>query len=174
MWGLTLQNYLKVYNEYPPTRILVQDVAKVMQEATHSGYKASLILPVLIGQRCSSLRRFFTLGWVHRKPATQSKPLCSLSNRSLRFKTMERQGAHGVSGSYFPWRATAIGRNASSAKQFLEKRYNPEMELEDAIHTALLTLKEGFEGEMTADTVEIGIIAYSSHALLLTDSRDRE
>jgi 20S proteasome subunit alpha 2 len=30
------------------------------------------------------------------------------------------------------------------------------MELEDAIHTALLTLKEGFEGEMTADTVEIG------------------
>lgn len=59
-------------------------------------------------------------------------------------------------GSYFPWRATAIGRNASSAKQFLEKRYNPEMELEDAIHTALLTLKEGFEGEMTADTVEIG------------------
>ena len=31
------------------------------------------------------------------------------------------------------------------------------MELEDAIHTALLTLKEGFEGEMTQDTVEIGI-----------------
>jgi 20S proteasome subunit alpha 2 len=31
------------------------------------------------------------------------------------------------------------------------------MELEDAIHTALLTLKEGFEGEMTKDTVEIGI-----------------
>lgn len=30
------------------------------------------------------------------------------------------------------------------------------MELEDAIHTALLTLKEGFEGEMTSDTVEIG------------------
>jgi 20S proteasome subunit alpha 2 len=31
------------------------------------------------------------------------------------------------------------------------------MELEDAIHTALLTLKEGFEGEMTQDTVEIGM-----------------
>jgi hypothetical protein len=60
------------------------------------------------------------------------------------------------SGSYFPWRATAIGRNSSSAKQFLEKRYKPDMELEDAIHTALLTLKEGFEGEMTQDTVEIG------------------
>jgi len=32
------------------------------------------------------------------------------------------------------------------------------MELEDAIHTALLTLKEGFEGEMTQDTVEIGML----------------
>ena len=32
------------------------------------------------------------------------------------------------------------------------------MELEDAIHTALLTLKESFEGEMTAENIEIGII----------------
>ena len=35
-----------------------------------------------------------------------------------------------------------------NAKTFLEKRYNPEMELQDAIHTALLTLKEGFEGKI--------------------------
>jgi 20S proteasome subunit alpha 2 len=34
-----------------------------------------------------------------------------------------------------------------NAKVFLEKRYNPNMELEDAIHTALLTLKEGYEGK---------------------------
>lgn len=33
-----------------------------------------------------------------------------------------------------------------NAKTFLEKRYAEDMELEDAIHTALLTLKEGFEG----------------------------
>lgn len=30
-------DYKRIYNEYPPTRILVQDVAKVMQEATQSG-----------------------------------------------------------------------------------------------------------------------------------------
>ena len=34
-----------------------------------------------------------------------------------------------------------------NAKTFLEKRYKPEAELEDAIHTALITLKEGFEGK---------------------------
>ena len=30
-------------------------------------------------------------------------------------------------------------------------------QLEDAVHTAILTLKEGFEGQMTEDNVEIGI-----------------
>ena len=29
--------YKRIYNEYPPTRILVQDVARVMQEATQQG-----------------------------------------------------------------------------------------------------------------------------------------
>jgi 20S proteasome subunit alpha 2 len=36
-------------------------------------------------------------------------------------------------------------------------RYNEEMEIEDAIHTALLTLKEGFEGQMTENNIELGI-----------------
>ena len=50
------------------------------------------------------------------------------------------------SGAYFGWKATAIGKNHINAKNFLEKRYNEEMELDDAVHTALLTLREGFEG----------------------------
>jgi 20S proteasome subunit alpha 2 len=61
------------------------------------------------------------------------------------------------SGSYFPWKATAIGKNMISAKTFLEKRYAESLELEDAVHTAILTLKEGYEGQMTENTVEIGI-----------------
>ena len=32
------------------------------------------------------------------------------------------------------------------------------MEVEDAIHTALFTLKKGFEGEMTEKNVELGVI----------------
>jgi hypothetical protein len=38
-------------------------------------------------------------------------------------------------------------------------RYNDDIGLEDAIHTALLTLKEGFEGQMTEKTIEIGIVS---------------
>jgi 20S proteasome subunit alpha 2 len=61
------------------------------------------------------------------------------------------------SGAYFAWKATAMGKNHINGKSFLEKRYSEELELEDAIHTAILTLKEGFEGQMTADNIEIGI-----------------
>mmetsp|Transcript_54091 Transcript_54091/g.87421 ORF Transcript_54091/g.87421 Transcript_54091/m.87421 type:complete len:236 (-) Transcript_54091:322-1029(-) len=62
------------------------------------------------------------------------------------------------SGSYFGWKASAIGKNHVNAKSFLEKRYNEDIELEDAIHTAILTLKEGFEEAITADNIEIGVI----------------
>jgi len=61
------------------------------------------------------------------------------------------------SGAYFAWKATAMGKNYVNAKTFLEKRYDDKLELEDAVHTAILTLKEGFEGQMTEDNVEIGI-----------------
>ena len=39
----------------------------------------------------------------------------------------------------------------------MEKRYSEKLELEDAIHTAILTLKESFEGQMTEDNIELGI-----------------
>ncbi|KAK7850688.1 proteasome subunit alpha type-2-a [Quercus suber] len=47
------------------------------------------------------------------------------------------------SGSYFSWKASAMGKNVSNAKTFLEKRYTDDMELDDAVHTSILTLKEG-------------------------------
>lgn len=62
------------------------------------------------------------------------------------------------SGAYFSWYATAIGKNYISGKSFLEKvgatfladdqRWSEDMELEDAVHTAMLALKENFEGEV--------------------------
>ncbi|KAL7464275.1 hypothetical protein ACHAXS_004614 [Conticribra weissflogii] len=65
------------------------------------------------------------------------------------------------SGAYFGWKATAIGKNYVNAKNFLEKRFQDDMELEDAIHTALLTLREGFEGEMDGHNIEVGVVSKS-------------
>mmetsp|Transcript_20289 Transcript_20289/g.30515 ORF Transcript_20289/g.30515 Transcript_20289/m.30515 type:complete len:164 (+) Transcript_20289:400-891(+) len=70
------------------------------------------------------------------------------------------------SGAYFGWKATAIGKNYVNAKNFLEKRYQDDMELEDAIHTALLTLREGFEGEMNCDNIEVGVLREGKFSVL--------
>merc|ERR1712232_423050 len=75
------------------------------------------------------------------------------------------------SGSYFGWKASAIGKNHVNAKSFLEKRYNEDIELEDAIHTAILTLKEGFEGGITADNIEIGIVGEDRKFTVLTPAQ---
>lgn len=40
---------------------------------------------------------------------------------------------------------------------FITYSYSEDLELDDAVHTAILTLKEGFEGKMTADNIEVGI-----------------
>ena len=72
------------------------------------------------------------------------------------------------SGSYFAWKASAIGKHMVNAKTFLEKRYNDELELEDAVHTALLTLKEGFEGAMDHTNIELGIVGADKVFKVLT------
>ena len=62
------------------------------------------------------------------------------------------------SGVFNAWKAAAIGKNMESASDFLEKRYEDDLELEDAVHVALLTMKEGYEGEMSESNIEIGIV----------------
>ncbi len=66
------------------------------------------------------------------------------------------------SGSYWAWKASALGKNGVNARTFLEKRYKEEDDIEDAVQLAILTLKEGFDGEITADNIEIGISSLGS------------
>jgi len=148
--------YKRIYNEYPPTRILVQDVARVMQEATQSGGVRPYGVSLLVA------------GWddgvLPEQEEAEAEAEMGVGGEKLK-KTRKTGGIMkggpslyqvDPSGSYFPWKATAIGKSAASAKTFLEKRYTEGLELEDAVHIALLTLKETIEGEMNGDTVEIG------------------
>jgi len=163
--------YKRIYNEYPPTRILVQDVARIMQEATQSGGVRPYGVSLLIA------------GWdegidpedktVGADVEFRNAPGSTGDNKKIdKTKTGGiKKGGPSLyqvdpSGSYFPWKATAIGKSATSAKTFLEKRYTDGLELEDAIHIALLTLKETIEGEMNGDTVEIGIVGEPANELL--------
>ena len=74
------------------------------------------------------------------------------------------------SGTYFAWKASAIGKNMNNAKTFLEKRYNEDIGIEDAIHTALLTLKEGFEGQVSGSNIEVGVIGPDRKFRVLTEA----
>lgn len=74
------------------------------------------------------------------------------------------------SGSYWAWKASSIGKNMINANTFLEKRYKSDMEIEDAIHTAILTLKEGFDGQINENNIEIGIIKDDKTFTVLTPS----
>ena len=66
-----------------------------------------------------------------------------------------------ASGTFYCWKATALGKQGNQARQFLEKRYADDLDIEDAIHTAILTLKDSFEGELTDKNIEIGVIRTS-------------
>ncbi|CAF3537349.1 putative proteasome subunit alpha type-2 [Fusarium graminearum] len=155
--------YKRIYNEYPPTRILVQDVARVMQEATQSAGVRPYGVSLLIA------------GWdegIEPEDEEDDKSQEDSEEKKVNRKT---GGIHkggpmlyqvDPSGSYYPWKATAIGKSATKAKTFLEKRYSEELELEDAIHIALLTLKDNIEGEMNGDSIEIGIVGAPADHLL--------
>ena len=63
-----------------------------------------------------------------------------------------------ASGTFYRWKATSLGKGSNTARGFLEKRYSDDLDIEDAIHTAILTLKDSFEGEMTEKNIELGVI----------------
>lgn len=44
------------------------------------------------------------------------------------------------------------------------------MGLEDAVHTALLTLKEGFEGQVSSSNIEVGVIGADRRFRVLTEA----
>eukprot|EP01147_Barroeca_monosierra_P000682 gene682-3982_t len=120
------QQYFLTYREHIPTRMIVRELANVMQEYTQRGGVRPFGVSLLV------------IGFDQHA---------------------EKPSLYQVdpSGSFFAWKATSLGKNMVNAKTFLEKRYNDELELEDAVHTAILTLKEGFEGQMTENNIEIGI-----------------
>merc|ERR1711885_47545 len=66
-----------------------------------------------------------------------------------------------ASGTFYCWKATALGRGATEAKQFLEKTFTDDLDIGDATHLAIKALKNSFDGEMTSRNIEVGIIKAS-------------
>jgi len=97
---------------------------------------------------------------------------------SLLIAGFDEQGPHlfqvDPSGSYWAWKASAIGKNMINANTFLEKRYQENGELDDAVHTAILTLKEGFDGQINENNIEIAKIENDKFFHILTPNEIKD
>merc|ERR1719351_649424 len=123
-------SYELLYGEEIPTVQLVMRIAEVMQEYTQSGGVRPFGVSLLVA------------GYDRDRATGKRVPVIFQCDPS---------------GAYFAWKATALGKNHLDGQTFLEKRYSDDLELEDAVHTAILTLKESFEGVMDGNNIEIGI-----------------
>ncbi|KAJ6876077.1 proteasome subunit alpha type-2-A isoform X1 [Populus alba x Populus x berolinensis] len=133
----------------PDFRVLVRKSRK-QAEQYHRLYKEPIPVTQLVRETAAVMQEFTQSGGV--RPFGVSLLVAGFDDKGPQLYQVD------PSGSYFSWKASAMGKNVSNAKTFLEKRYTDDMELDDAVHTAILTLKEGFEGQISGKNIEIGII----------------
>jgi 20S proteasome subunit alpha 2 len=143
----------------PDSRVLVRKSRKQAQQYKRL-YNEPIPLSQLVRETAVVMQEFTQSGGV--RPFGVSLLVAGFDDNGPQLYQVD------PSGSYFSWKASAIGKNVSNAKTFLEKRYTDDMELEDAIHTAILTLKEGFEGQISGKNIEIGIVDASRKFRVLT------
>ncbi|KAJ8908291.1 hypothetical protein NDN08_008382 [Rhodosorus marinus] len=148
--ALVTENVGMVYSGMgPDSRVLIRKARKNAQ-TYYQTYRESIPVSQVVRQIASVMQEYTQSGGV--------RPF----GVSLLVAGYDYEGPHlyqvDPSGSYFAWKASAIGKNMVNAKTFLEKRYSDDIELEDAIHTSILTLKEGFEGQVTANNIELGVV----------------
>ncbi|KJE90403.1 proteasome subunit alpha type-2 [Capsaspora owczarzaki ATCC 30864] len=142
----------------PDSRVLLRKARKIAQQY-YTTYGESMPTSQLVREVASVMQEYTQSGGV--------RPF-GVSLLVAGYDSVKGPSLYQVdpSGSYWAWKASAIGKNMLNARTFLEKRYTETIELEDAIHTAILTLKEGFEGQMTEHNIEIGIADQKGYRVL--------
>lgn len=82
----------------------------------------------------------------------------------------DRDGTHlfqiDPSGAYYELKAGAIGKNRTRATQNLERRYVDGLSIDDGLSIIISTLREGYDGEVTENNIEIAILKSTGFELL--------
>jgi len=164
--NLITENIALVYSGMgPDCRVLLRKGRKKAQ-AYYRTYKEQITVAQIVKELASIMQEYTQSGGV--RPFGVSLLIAGWDDQGPQLYQVD------PSGSYFAWKACAIGKNFTNAKTFLEKRYSEDIELEDAIHTAILTLKEGFEGEMNETNTELGIIGEDRKFRILTPQQVKD
>jgi 20S proteasome subunit alpha 2 len=163
---MVTENIALVYSGMGPDfRVLCRKGRKSAQ-AYYRVYREVIPVAMLVRELAAVMQEFTQRGGV--RPFGVSVLLAGFDHNGPQLYQID------PSGSYFAWKASAIGKHMVNAKTFLEKRYNDDLELEDAVHTALLTLKEGFEGAMDHTNIEVGIVGADKTFKVLTQAEVKD
>ncbi|BAM80856.1 20S core proteasome subunit alpha 2 [Cyanidioschyzon merolae strain 10D] len=149
----------------PDYRIMVKKARNAAQKY-YQVYRESIPVHQLVREVATVMQEFTQSGGV--RPFGMSMLIAGHDEEGPQLAQVD------PSGSFFFWKATAIGKNMVNAKTFLEKRYQDDVELEDAIHMAILTLKEGFDGKMMEHNIEIGVVGAERRFRALTPAEIRD
>lgn len=75
---------------------------------------------------------------------------------------VDRRGTHLImtdpGGSYMSYKAAAMGANSQVATELLEKMYDGNQSIEEAVLLALKVLDKSVEGGITASKIEVGVV----------------
>jgi len=149
----------------PDFRVLLQKARK-QNQAYHLKYQEPMWVSSLCRETAQIVQEFTQSGGV--RPFGVSLLVAGYDDEGPRLFQID------PSGAYYEWKATAIGKNMDSARTYLEKNYKADMVLEEAIQSALKALKEGFQGQMSAANIEVGIIGEDRKFRVLRESEVKD
>jgi 20S proteasome subunit alpha 2 len=173
------QKYYLTYREVQPVSQIVRESALVMQEYTQSGGVRPFGVSCLVAGYDDEGPQLFQVdpsgaafGWkataIGKTPRHLVRFMCTVAFASSEVYHLPSSPLTNNS-TFIP-----AGKNYVNAKNFLERRYSDDIELDDAVHIALLTLRESFEGEMTEHNIEVAIVDESRVFRVLTPAEVKD
>eukprot|EP01129_Flabellula_baltica_P017454 TRINITY_DN9681_c0_g1_i1.p1 TRINITY_DN9681_c0_g1~~TRINITY_DN9681_c0_g1_i1.p1 ORF type:complete len:233 (-),score=69.33 TRINITY_DN9681_c0_g1_i1:25-723(-) len=133
----------------PDFRVLVRKGRKRAQEY-YRFYREPIPVRMMVKSLADIMQEYTQSGGV--RPFGVSLLVSGVDDRGPQLYQVD------PSGAFFAWKASAIGSGMYTAETFLRKRYTDDISVGDAIHRAIRIIKEGYEGDMTEENIEIGII----------------
>jgi 20S proteasome subunit alpha 2 len=148
----------------PDSRLLVDEARKECQVYRQT-YQENIPILQLVRGIAGLYQEYTQSGGV--RPFGASLLVCGVDATGYHLYQLD------PSGTFLAWKAVAIGRNASAAKSTLEKRFLADAQIEDAVNTALITLKDGMDGKMQPSNTEVGrVVGKRFHILTASELND--
>lgn len=130
-------------------RVLV-DFSRVQSQINRITYGEPIDVEVLTKKVCDLKQNYTQIGGI--RPFGVSLLIAGADAQGPQVFTTD------PSGSYWSWRATAIGFNSEAARDYLSKQYKPEIKLfPEAVKLCVDTLRHVVEDKLDETAMEISV-----------------